>query len=167
VALQLALSFGITANLVLCTEASGDVAVESAFSAGCCDDHVLPEGARRLSQGDGCGCVDTPLLQSPVEARQRLEYAPPAPHALPSFLVPYPAEPPAIAAAAARGPGAPGGVAVRPSFRRPPGLSGLLVVPARAGDGARHAARPREIPDDCRGGPWTIIASPGPWARGS
>jgi len=115
VALQLALSFGITANLVLCTEASGDVAVESAFSAGCCDDHVLPEGARRLSQGDGCGCVDTPLLQSPVEARQRLEYAPPAPHALPSFLVPYPAEPPAIAAAAARGPGTPGGV---PSVRR-------------------------------------------------
>ena len=114
-ALQLALSFGITANLVLCTEASGDVAVESIFSADCCDDHVLPAGARRLSQGDGCGCVDTPILQSPVEARQRLEYAPPAPHVLPSFLVPYAAEQPAFAAVPARGPGAPDGV---PSVRR-------------------------------------------------
>jgi len=107
VALQLVLSFGITANLVLCTEASGDVAVESVFSAGCCDDHVLPEGARSLGQGDGCGCVDTPILQSPVEARQRLEYAPPSPHVLPAFAVPYPAESSVSAAIPTRGPAAP------------------------------------------------------------
>jgi hypothetical protein len=114
-ALQLALSFGITANLVLCTEASGDVAVESAFSAGCCEDHLLPEGARRLSQGDGCGCVDTPILQSPVEARHRLEYAPPVPHVLPSFVAPYATERPPFAATLMRGPGAPDGA---PSVRR-------------------------------------------------
>jgi hypothetical protein len=89
IALQLALSSGVTANLVLCTEASGAVAVESVFSADCCDDHVLPEGARRLNRGEGCGCVDTPFLRSPVEARQRLEYAPPSPHLLPAFLAPY------------------------------------------------------------------------------
>ena len=115
VALQLALSFGVTANLVLCTEASGDVAVESAFSAGCCDDHVLPGSARRLSRSDGCGCVDTPILQSPVEARQRIEYAPPSPHVLPAFVVPYPAESPASAAIPTRGRGAPDGA---PSVRR-------------------------------------------------
>ena len=86
-ALQLALSFGLTANLVLCTEASGHAAVESAYSADCCDDHVLPEGVRRVSEDEGCGCVDTPVLQSPVEMRQRLEYAPPAPQ-VPAFLAP-------------------------------------------------------------------------------
>ena len=115
VALQLTLSFGVTANLVLCTEASGDVAVESVFSAGCCDDHVLPEGARTLGQGDGCGCVDTPILQSPVEARQRPEYMPPSPHVLPAFVVPYPAESAASTALPTRGPGAPDGA---PSVRR-------------------------------------------------
>jgi hypothetical protein len=112
VALQLALSFGVTADLVFCTEASGDVAVESVFSGDCCDDHALPEGARRVSQGDGCGCVDTPILQSPVEARQRPEYAPPSPHVLPAFLVPYPAS---VAAAPAHALGAPDRA---PSVRR-------------------------------------------------
>jgi hypothetical protein len=32
----------------------------------------VPDGLRR---DDGCGCVDTPLLQSPVELRSRLEHA--------------------------------------------------------------------------------------------
>jgi hypothetical protein len=70
--LQLALSFCLTADLVLCSSAAGHVAVESAFSAECCNPHVLPEGLRA---GDDCGCVDTPLFQSPVEVRSRLEHA--------------------------------------------------------------------------------------------
>jgi hypothetical protein len=85
-ALQLALSFGLTANLVFCTDATGHAAVESAYSAECCGDHVLPGGA-----GDeDCGCVDTPILHSPVEARQRSEYVPPSAQGLLAFLRPYP-----------------------------------------------------------------------------
>jgi hypothetical protein len=72
-ALQLALSLAVTADLVLCTEASGDVAVESAFSAECCDGHALPEGLRSKLDRDDCGCTDRPLLQGPVEVRSRLE----------------------------------------------------------------------------------------------
>lgn len=80
-ALQLALSLGLTADLVVCTATSGHAAVESAYSADCCDDHLLPEGVRA---DDDCGCVDTPILQSPVEVRQKSEYAPPSPQA-PAF----------------------------------------------------------------------------------
>jgi hypothetical protein len=88
-ALQLALSFGLTANLVFCTDAAGHAAVESAYSADCCGDHVLPGGA---GAGDeDCGCVDTPILQSPVETRQRSEYVPPSAQGLLAFLCPYPA----------------------------------------------------------------------------
>ena len=90
-ALQLALSFGLTANLVFCTDAAGHAAVESAYSADCCGDHVLPEGARRLAGDEDCGCVDTPILQSPVEARQRSGYVPPSAQGLLAFLRPYPA----------------------------------------------------------------------------
>jgi hypothetical protein len=87
-ALQLALSFGLTANLVFCTDAAGHAAVESAYSAECCGDHVLPGGA---GAGDeDCGCVDTPILQSPVEARQRSEYVPSPAQGLLAFLRPYP-----------------------------------------------------------------------------
>ena len=87
VALQLALSFGLGANLVLCTEAGGHTSVESAYEADCCDDHVLPPGARGLSGDDGCGCVDRPIVQAPADVRQRLESAAPSIiHPLPAFL---------------------------------------------------------------------------------
>lgn len=89
--LQLALSFAFTADLVFCTAASGHVAVESAYGADCCDDHILPDSAGRRGGDEGCGCVDTPILQSPGEARQRSEYAPPSPQTrlLPAFLAPH------------------------------------------------------------------------------
>ena len=87
VGLQLALSFGFGANLVLCTDAGGHTAVESAYAADCCDDHVLPPGARTLAGDDGCGCVDRPIVQAPADVRQRLESTAPSPsHPLPAFL---------------------------------------------------------------------------------
>ena len=87
VALQLALSFGLGANLVLCTDAGGHTAVESAYEADCCDDHVLPPGARSLQGDEGCGCVDRPIVQAPADVRQRLEStAPSLGHPLPAFL---------------------------------------------------------------------------------
>lgn len=88
-ALQLALSFGLTANLVFCTDAAGHAAVESAYSADCCADHVLPEGVRRLAGEDDCGCIDTPIFQSPVQSRQRPDYVPPSAQGLLAFLRPY------------------------------------------------------------------------------
>jgi hypothetical protein len=84
-ALQLALSFGLGANLVLCTDAGGHTAVESAYEADCCDDHVLPPGARSVAGDDGCGCVDRPIVQAPADVRQRLESA------APSVIHPLPA----------------------------------------------------------------------------
>jgi hypothetical protein len=75
VGLQLALSFAFTADLVLCTEASGEVSVESAFSTECCDEHVVPKAARGQLGRDRCGCTDRPLLQSAVETRGRLDHS--------------------------------------------------------------------------------------------
>ena len=72
-ALQLALSFGLGADLVFCTGAGGHVAVESAYSADCCDPHALPDGLQRTAGNGDCGCIDTPILQSAIEARQRLD----------------------------------------------------------------------------------------------
>ena len=94
VALQLTLSFGLGANLVLCTDAGGHTAVESAYEADCCDDHVLPSGARSVSGDDGCGCIDRPIVQVPADVRQRLEStAPSVIHPLPAFLAAHLASP--------------------------------------------------------------------------
>lgn len=68
-ALQLGLSMGTAANLVFCSAASGHVAVESAFEADCCDRPPLTQTFSHAD--DGCGCVDTPLLQSPIESRSK------------------------------------------------------------------------------------------------
>jgi hypothetical protein len=73
VGLQLALSVGTAANLVFCSTASGHVAVESAFDADCCPRPPLAQTFGRFHADDDCGCIDTPLLQSPIEARSRSE----------------------------------------------------------------------------------------------
>lgn len=70
-ALQLLLSLGTAANLVFCSAASGHVAVESAFDADCCDRPPWVDTFGLVHAEDGCGCVDTPLLQSPVEPRSK------------------------------------------------------------------------------------------------
>jgi hypothetical protein len=91
--LQMTLSLGTAANLVFCSAASGHVAVESAFSVDCCPRPPLAEAFGIVHADDTCGCVDTPLLQNPMEPRSRSglslphEYPvtlsaviPPAPH---------------------------------------------------------------------------------------
>ena len=69
--LQLAVSLGTAANLVFCSTASGHVAVESAFDADCCDRPPLTQTFGRGRADDDCGCIDTPLLQNPVEPRSK------------------------------------------------------------------------------------------------
>ena len=71
-ALQLVLSFALTADLVLCQSAAGHVEVESAFSADCCTDHALPAGIRGAEADDACGCIDTPLWRTPLDGRPKV-----------------------------------------------------------------------------------------------
>jgi hypothetical protein len=82
--LQLVLGLGAAADLVLCREASGAVAVESAFAGDCCPDHgVVPPAFGTAS----CECLDTPLLASAIEPRSGrpvLELAPPMAVAAPA-----------------------------------------------------------------------------------
>lgn len=71
VALQIALSFGLALNLVVCRGTGGHVAVESALSD-CCTGHAPggPEqGSAQLVAADSdCdGCTDTPLLQTAIQ----------------------------------------------------------------------------------------------------
>ena len=66
-ALQVALSFGLALNLVICRSAGGHVEVESVF-ADCCTSSPLPEPSRSLLPSSECdGCIDTPLLQTVLE----------------------------------------------------------------------------------------------------
>ena len=67
--LQVALSFALTADLVLCRTASGHVEIESASAGDCCDSHELFDRLREAYGADDCGCVDTPLLQTPLDQR--------------------------------------------------------------------------------------------------
>jgi hypothetical protein len=65
--LQLALSFGLGLNLVVCRSTDGHVAVESVL-ADCCASHPLREPGRSLSPSSDCdGCVDTPLVQTALQ----------------------------------------------------------------------------------------------------
>lgn len=85
--LQVAVTLGTAANLVFCSTASGHVAVESAFDEDCCPEPPLFGAFSIVGADDHCGCVDTPLLQSPVEARSRLALWVPQAHSgvLPGF----------------------------------------------------------------------------------
>lgn len=66
-AFQLALSFGLGLNLVVCRSATGHVAVESALNY-CCTSHAQPEPSRSLLPDSECdGCTDTPLLQAVIQ----------------------------------------------------------------------------------------------------
>jgi hypothetical protein len=77
--LQLVLGLGAAADLVVCREAGGAVAVESVLAGDCCPDHdTLPLAALDPS-ADPCDCVDTPLLANAVDRRLPL-----APLAAPS-----------------------------------------------------------------------------------
>lgn len=76
--LQLALSFALTADLVLCRSASGHVAIESALSGDCCTSHGLPASVR---ESEHCRCIDTPLLDTPLDSRSKVVRALPGPPA--------------------------------------------------------------------------------------
>lgn len=67
-AIQLALGFGLSLNLVLCHSANGHVAIESAFADDCCTSYALPEpGSSLLPSSDCGGCTDTPLLEAVLQ----------------------------------------------------------------------------------------------------
>ncbi len=67
-ALQLVVSFGITARLVLCHSPQGHVAVESSLGGDCCTSEY--PAAAALGGIDACdGCTDTPLLRANVDRR--------------------------------------------------------------------------------------------------
>jgi hypothetical protein len=92
--LQVALSFALTADLVLCRTAAGHVEIESASAGDCCDSHGLFDRLREAYGADDCGCVDTPLLQTPLDQRWQPTGASSAlSHAvhLPATLLPAPA----------------------------------------------------------------------------
>jgi hypothetical protein len=74
--LQVTVTLGTAANLVFCSTASGHVAVESAFDEDCCAQPPLLDAFGIVHADDHCGCVDTPLLQSPVEARKLALWVP-------------------------------------------------------------------------------------------
>jgi hypothetical protein len=83
----MALSLGTAANLVFCSAASGHVAVESAFSADCCPQAPLAAAFGIEHADDGCGCVDTPLLQNPIERRSRAGLSLPHGHSVGSAAI--------------------------------------------------------------------------------
>ena len=87
--LQLVLSFALTANLVLCQTSAGHVEIESAFSSECCTGHALPAGVRGAEAEDACGCIDTPLVRTPIDGRPKLVLSGPVPS--PSLLAVLPA----------------------------------------------------------------------------
>ena len=95
--LQVGLSFAFTANLVLCRTASGQVEIESATAGGCCSSHGILDRFREALAGatDDCGCVDTPLLQTPLDQRWQVTRASSAHwhavHGAPATILPVPA----------------------------------------------------------------------------
>lgn len=68
-ALQLVLGLAAAADLVICREASGEIAVESTLAGDCCPDHGAVPQATLGEATERCRCVDTPLLASAVDVR--------------------------------------------------------------------------------------------------
>src|SRR5262249_6231950 len=73
----------------------GSVSIESALSADCCTEHALPMGLR--AHANTCGCIDTPLLQTPIERRPFRETSLTGSlRALPSMLAERASRPPVV-----------------------------------------------------------------------
>jgi len=78
--IQLVLSFALSLNLVVCSSATGHVAVESAFDD-CCSGHAVSDsiGSRAHSQEDCGGCTDRPLVETLLQRETRCDRSPLAP----------------------------------------------------------------------------------------
>lgn len=77
--LQLALSFGLTFNLVVCRSTSGHVAIESGLSD-CCTGAPSADDVAVAAGSECDGCTDTPLLpavlQRDRDPRRDLSFSP-------------------------------------------------------------------------------------------
>lgn len=69
--LHLAFNSGNALGLVLCSNSTGHVAIETAGGQACCDDRDALPAVADVHSGDRCDCIDTPIVQTLLEPRAR------------------------------------------------------------------------------------------------